>query len=57
MRKVYVIRKYVIAESAEEAIKKSKRAPIDDCWADDSSTQEVLKKEIQRLNNKGVGFK
>jgi len=50
MKKIYVIKKYVIAESAEEAIKLSKNKPVDDCWVDDDShkiqLQEIIKNNI-----------
>ncbi len=35
IKKLYVVRKYIWAESADEAIKKDKRTPVDDVWVDD----------------------
>ena len=55
MKKVYIVRKYVWAESAEEAIKKSKRQKVDDCWADDATNQELLKAKMTKQLE--MGFK
>ncbi len=45
--KRFIIRKYVMATSAREALKKDKTAPVDDVWIDDKWIEE----------NKGMGFK
>jgi hypothetical protein len=55
MKKIYIVRKYVVAESADEAIRISKRKPVDDCWAEDDTHKELLK-EIIKTSNKGIGF-
>lgn len=34
-QKMYVIKKYVMASSAHEALRKEKRTPVQDCWVDD----------------------
>lgn len=34
MEKRYVVRKYIIAKSAKDAIKKDKNADVDDVWLD-----------------------
>lgn len=33
--KLYVVRQYVRATSAEDAIRKSRKTPVDDVWVDD----------------------
>lgn len=33
--KLYIIRKYIMAPSAKDALKKDKHAPVDDVWVDD----------------------
>lgn len=35
-KKQYIVRKYVMATSAKDAIERSKRAPVDDVWIDDN---------------------
>lgn len=47
--KLFVVRKYVSAKSAADAIKQERRFDVDDCWVDDD-----FKKEI--INNKIEGF-
>ncbi len=34
-KKLFVIRKYIWAQSAQQAIKKDIRHPVDDVWVDD----------------------
>lgn len=34
--KLYVVRKYILADSADQAIKKDKEAPVDDVWIDEA---------------------
>lgn len=33
--KMYVIKKYIMATSAREALRKEKITPADDCWIDE----------------------
>lgn len=54
MKKIYVIRKYVLASSAEEAIRLSKRKAVDDCWVEDETHKKVLDIQIKKGNN--IGF-
>jgi glycerol-3-phosphate cytidylyltransferase-like family protein len=49
--KLYQVRKYVIARSAEEALKISKRIKPDDCWVDDD-----WKKKQHEDKNPAIGF-
>ncbi len=54
MKKIYVIRKYVLAESAEEAIRLSKRQKVDDCWVEDETHKKILNIQIEKSNK--IGF-
>lgn len=42
MKQIYVLRKYVQADSIEEAIKKDKKTPVVDCWLTEYSTTQHL---------------
>lgn len=33
--KLFVVRKYIMAKSARDALRKEKTAPVDDLWVDD----------------------
>ena len=33
--KLFIIRKYIMAKNANDAIKKDKTSPVDDVWVDD----------------------
>jgi hypothetical protein len=35
-QKLYVVRKYIKASSASEAIRKDRKHPVDDVWIDDA---------------------
>lgn len=39
MKKQYIIRKYVMAESIEEALKKEKKITADECWVSEQWLQ------------------
>lgn len=45
--KLFIVRKYILASSAKEAIKKDKTTPVDDVWVD-----EDFKKQL----SSAVGF-
>lgn len=49
---LYVIRKFIMAKDAEEAIKIEKTKPVNDVWMDD----DWKKGKIQNTNEKEVGF-
>jgi hypothetical protein len=51
MKKLFVIRKYVMAENAKKAIVEEKKHPVDDVWIDDDWKKENLSKD-----NKKIGF-
>lgn len=50
-QKLFVVRKYIMAESAQAAIRKDKTTPVDDVWIDD----EWKKKGAERLED-AIGF-
>lgn len=49
--KLFVIKKYVMAKSASQAIRKDKTTPVDDVWVDD----DWKKKSAERLES-AIGF-
>jgi len=49
MKKLFVIRKYLMAKSAEEAIKLEKNVGVGDCWIDEEWKSE-------QINNNKIGF-
>lgn len=51
MRKLFVVKKYVYATSAVQAIKLEKKQKPDDVWVDDDWKKENMYKEPE------VGFK
>lgn len=34
-QKMYVIKKYIMASSASDALRKERHTPADDCWVDE----------------------
>lgn len=48
MEKIYTIRKFVIAKSVLEAIKKEKKQQVDDCWADEIVHKEGLESKMKK---------
>lgn len=52
-QKIYVVKKYVLATSAADAIQKEKSTAVDDCWAEEETHKEFLKKKVK---NTEVGF-
>ena len=49
--KLFIIRKYVFASSAKQAILKDRRTPVDDVWID----EEWKKKATEQLTP-AIGF-
>lgn len=49
MRKLFVVRKYILANSASEAIRLDKKKPVDDCWVDDDWKKENLNNKPDEL--------
>lgn len=54
MRKIYVVRKYVVANSVEDALKKEKDIKVDDCWLEESTQKAWLE---DRAGIKSIGFR
>ena len=54
MQKVYVTKKYILANSALEAIQLEKNLPVDDCWAEEDTHKDFLKDK--QKNGNPVGF-
>lgn len=50
MNKLFVVRIYIYASSAAEAIKKAKKSPVDEVWVDEDWKKENTIKQVQ------VGF-
>lgn len=55
MKQIYVVRKYVLAESVAEAVKKEKEIAVADCYLTDHSTVEHL--ESLQPRKEKAGFK
>ena len=50
--KRYIVRKYIFAASATDAIKKDKNKPVDDVYVDENWMIEHDKKDSMGFNNK-----
>ena len=50
MDKLYIVRKYIMAKSAEQAIKKDKNCPVDDVWVDEDWRNEK-KDEVTKIEH------
>lgn len=50
MRKIYIVRKYVQADSIEEALRKEKKIAPCDCWLTDYSQIQHLEEISPRQN-------
>lgn len=42
MKSIYIIRKYVLANSAKQAMIKEKLTPVHDCWLEENSQKKML---------------
>ncbi len=51
VKKLFIIRKYITAYSAKNAIKLDKKTPVDDVWVDDDWKKDNLNK-----NTEAIGF-
>ncbi len=54
MKKIYVIRKYILASNMQEALRLESNQKPDDCWCDDDTHKGILS-ELVKQNN--MGFK
>lgn len=57
---LYIVRKYVFANSIEEALKKEKSCKANDCWLDDHWRIQKLNQKIDDEGNdkklKSIGY-
>jgi len=44
--KMYIVRKYIKAVSAMEAIKKDKKTPVHECWVEEKWSEKELPSAI-----------
>lgn len=56
MQKVYIVRKYVIAKNAPEAIRKEKHQKVDDCFAEEKSVNNYIE-SVTPIKEKKFGYK
>lgn len=56
IKKVYIIRKYILASSAGEAIRKEKQHGVDDCWAEEKSLNSFIERLTPKPEEKPMGF-
>lgn len=56
MKKVYIIRKYIVANSASQAIRKEKHHKVDDCWMEENKSRNYLDSLTKEPNKKRTGF-
>ena len=54
MQKIKKTKKYILANSALEAIQLEKNLPVDDCWAEENTHKEFL--QDQQKTGRSVGF-
>ncbi len=55
MRKVFVIKKYIVADNIQEALGYDKNAPVHECYLEETSTKMLIE-ELSETNIT-VGFK
>lgn len=55
MKKLYIVRKYIVADSIADAIKRESKIPPDDIWMEESTSKdhatELLKPHKERPFN------
>lgn len=51
LEKRYIIRKYIMAKSASDALKKERKFKADECWVDEDYLKEQYKQ-----NPSAIGF-
>lgn len=54
-KQIYVIRKYIEASSALEAIKNENKVSVHDCYLEDTSQKAIIEKMYEKENKK-IGF-
>lgn len=56
MKKVYIVRKYIVAESVAEALRKEKKTKVDDCWAEEKTLNQFIENLVKPPEKKPCGF-
>lgn len=57
MKRLYILRKFVVANSAKDAIKNEKYFPVHDVWLEEKSSNEVIQETIQNIKKSNtIGF-
>ena len=51
MENLYIVRKFVVAKSAKDAIKKEKDTPVHDVWVEDSFQKLFIENKFNKLKN------
>ena len=54
-KQLYIIRKYVLANSAKDAIKKERFVDVHDCWLEENTQREIIFEMVK--DKKTIGFK
>lgn len=55
MKNIYIVRKYVLANNINDALKKEKHLQAQDCWMDENSTKNYTETLIEN-HKKKTGF-
>jgi len=53
--KRYIVRKYIVASSARDALRKERSAPADECWVDEKWLEESVIRSFDGKGNKKYG--
>jgi len=56
MKKQYIVTKHIMAESAEEALRKSKKRPVDEVYVNNSWLEKNTDYNMFDIKNPTVGF-
>jgi hypothetical protein len=56
MKNIYVVRKYVLANSAKQAMEKERKTPVHDCWLEENSQKRMLE-SMENIDKKKAGIK
>jgi len=54
--KIYIVRKFILASSAKDAIKKQARCEIDDVYIDHEMTKQLNAIDNEFKENSKIGF-
>lgn len=53
--KLYVIKKYILAKSAKDALKKEKREEVDDIWVHEDWQKREIDNKFEEKKHVGFG--